>query len=106
MFVENRRINNETSRTYIVWLCDNNGMEMMRPCGRQLTEGCGSWNMTSSKHNVFDMPKSKAGYSMGKCSACRRKTRLNPNNKNLRVFDNRKTAKSVVEALNSARGEE
>lgn len=94
----------DASRHYYVWVCDINGMTMMRPNGISLTDACGKWNFTSSKHDIFNMEvSSKVGYPMGRCKCCAdkiRKTRLNPNNRKILTANSREEAMQMVELLN------
>ena len=96
-------------RYHITWRCDKAGMDMMRPRGNALSEGCGRFAYKSTKWDVRTITVGQRPdadlkeYPMGQCT-CGRKVRLNPNNRRLKFHNSRQEAIEYCKDLNEALG--
>ena len=106
--LENKQIETSETRYFHVWECAVIQNEH-RPLGRKLTEGCGTWQIKSSKHK--DTMKPKHG-TMAICKhGCKgnggkgpRKARLNPSTRKFYTFDNAGAAIAFRDAMNEQKG--
>jgi len=91
--IEIDRIKNK--RKYHVWQCVKRGYDT-RPAGKPLTDGCGLWQVKSSKHHTLSRKIQANCIGFG----CSRKPRLNPNKMKVYSFDDLETALQFADDMN------
>jgi hypothetical protein len=91
--LEMKKSNND--RKYHVWQCVKRGYDT-RPGGHALTDGCGLWQVKSSKHHTLNRSV------QGNCilAKCARKPRLNPTLMRIYSFDDLETALQFADDKN------